>query len=380
MATEKVGIYRKYHGPIPTDKSGKPLPKSEWSKKRRHRWSVRWFGSDGKRYSKSFKTRKEAERYTEEKQSEVRNGKADQLGNVSLKEFTKMYLDIRNDLSPKTHREQARVLRFMQDRFGADRPIRKVTPIDARSFISWYRQRKRKDTPVSPATVNKVLRECRRIFREAMDCDLINSNPFEGIRQEKVAGSGWHYVTPSEYHQLLDACPDLRWRGIICLAYCCGIRLGAVLNLTWTDINFETEMLCVVRKRGEVGKSDWTPKDKDMRLIPVPKEAINILAELQALAEEGQVYVFLNRKGKQMKQQNTWRDFQVIRRRTSVPMCSLHNLRKSYCTNLAGSIPMHVVQELAGHSDIRTTRQYYVVVRPELLEKVRETIDALVRK
>ena len=68
MATEKVGIYRKYHGKIPTDKSGQSLPKSDWPKKRAFRWAVRWFGSDGKRYSKSFKTRKEAERYAEIKQ------------------------------------------------------------------------------------------------------------------------------------------------------------------------------------------------------------------------------------------------------------------------------------------------------------------------
>ncbi len=109
MATEKVGIYRKYHGPIPTDKSGKPLPKSEWPKKRLHRWAIRWYGSDGKRYSKSFKARKEAERLAEEKQSEVRDGKADQPGDVSLKEFAKMYLDIRSDLAMKTHREHSRM-------------------------------------------------------------------------------------------------------------------------------------------------------------------------------------------------------------------------------------------------------------------------------
>ena len=384
MATTKVGVYRKYHGPIPTDRSDRPLPKSEWSRKRPFRWAVRWFDENGKRYSKSFKARKEAERFAEEEQSEVRDGKASPPAGVSLMEFTEMYLGIRSDLAKRTREEHSRTLRFLQDRLGRRRPIGKITPIDARSFISWYRQRQRKGVPVSSATVNKILRECRRMFREAVDCHLIRSNPFEGIRQEKVAGTDWHYVTPSEYHQLLQACPNLRWRGMICLAYCCGIRLGTTLNLTWNDINFETEMLRVVRKRGETGKSDWTPKDKDMRVIPVPREAISVLTELQTSAAEGQVYVFVNSrglaKGKQIKRQNTWRDFQVIRRKAGVPDCSLHDLRKSYCTNLAGSIPMHVVQELAGHSDIRTTRQYYVKVRPELLEKARRAVDTLVRK
>ena len=38
---------------------------------------------------------------------------------------------------------------------------------------------------------------------------------------------------------------------------------------------------------------------------------------------------------------------------------------------------MHVVQELAGHSDIRTTRQYYVKVRPEFVEAARKAVEAV---
>ena len=59
MATEKGKcVYRKYHGAVPTDKSGNPLPKSEWPRERPYRWAVRWFGSEGKRFSKSFENRK----------------------------------------------------------------------------------------------------------------------------------------------------------------------------------------------------------------------------------------------------------------------------------------------------------------------------------
>ena len=76
MATTKVGVYRKYHGRIPKDSSGRPLPKEEWPRKRAHSWVVRWFGLDGWRYSRSFKTRKEAELFAEQQQSKVREGRA----------------------------------------------------------------------------------------------------------------------------------------------------------------------------------------------------------------------------------------------------------------------------------------------------------------
>jgi hypothetical protein len=58
MATEKVGVYRKYHGPVPVSKSGTPVSASEWPPLRFFSRVVRWFGSDGKRFSKSFKSRR----------------------------------------------------------------------------------------------------------------------------------------------------------------------------------------------------------------------------------------------------------------------------------------------------------------------------------
>ncbi len=89
MATMKVGIYRSYYGPVPLDPSGQPLPRIEWPKKRSHSWVVRWFGTDQNRYSKSFDNRKEAERFAEAKQSEVREGKSDPPEDISMGDFAK---------------------------------------------------------------------------------------------------------------------------------------------------------------------------------------------------------------------------------------------------------------------------------------------------
>jgi integrase len=379
MATEKVGIYRNYYGPIPVDKQGRPLPKSEWPHKRSHSWVVRWFNSDGQRYSRSFPTRKEADLFAEEKQSDVRQGQSDEPRSMTLKEFADTYMKIRTDLAAGTALEHARTLKYLQETLGSNRLVEKITPVEARKFLSQFRQRRRKEKTVSPSTVNKVLRECRRIFREAVDCRLIRTNPFYGMREEKVASLGWHYITLEEYRKLLQACRLLRWRGIISLAYCCGLRIGEILNLTWQDIDFEKDILRVVGKRGGKGIIDWSPKDKDLRLVPLPGPVVDILTSLQAQEREGQTYIFVTGKGpnegQRMERQNTWRDFDVIRRRAGLPECSLHDLRKSYCTNLSGRVPLHVVQELAGHSDIRTTRKYYVKVQPELFEAARQAME-----
>ena len=102
MAIEKVSISRKYHGKVPRNERGDPLPKSTWSHKRPHRWAVRWFGDQGTRYSRSFKTRKEAERFAEEKQTEVRDGIGDEASPMALKEYKKLYLSLRGDITQGT--------------------------------------------------------------------------------------------------------------------------------------------------------------------------------------------------------------------------------------------------------------------------------------
>ena len=79
--------------------------------------------------------------------------------------------------------------------------------------------------------------------------------------------------------------------------------------------------------------------------------------------------------GKYIARRNTWRDFDVSRRWAGLPPCSMHDLRRSYCTNLARSMPMHVVQKLAGHSDIRATRRFYVKVLPELMVQARKVLE-----
>ncbi len=103
----------------------------------------------------------------------------------------------------------------------------------------------------------------------------------------------------------------------------------------------------------------------------------------QLAATDGQHYVVVNAKGPaaadRIKRQNITRDFQAIRRRAGVPKCKFHDLRKSYCTNIAQATPLHVVQQLAGHADIRTTQKHYLQVQPELVDAARRAVEEMLK-
>jgi hypothetical protein len=66
-----------------------------------------------------------------------------------------------------------------------------------------------------------------------------------------------------------------------------------------------------------------------------------------------------------------------LRRLARVSKSTYHDLRRSCLTNWANHLPIHVVQRLAGHSEIRTTQQYYLAVREDDLAKARETQETI---
>ena len=375
MATEKVGIYRKYHGPIPKDKNGNPLPKKEWIKKRAFRWAVRWFGSDGKRYSKSFKTRKEAERYAEEKQADIRVGKQVLTVNIRLKDFKKEHLMLmQNQIAPKTLKEHERALRYLLEIIG-DRSLRKISPRHAELYV-----KSRVESGVSTSTINKEITTLRSIFRIAAERRGYlpeGQNCFKKVSKRKVSRKSIRYITITEFQRLFNATTKLKWEVFLSLLYTTGLRLSEALNLTWLDIDFELEILQVSAKRDHKHLIPWEPKDHELRNIPLCNEMVDLLNQWRKKAPKCVPYVFLTAEryklvmtklskkrwnGNYELVNNVLRDFKVIQKQAKIDHCSLHDFRRSCITNWARKLPAHVVRKLAGHSSLETTMKFYLAV------------------
>ncbi len=385
MTTEKVTIYRKYHGKVPKNKKGRPLPRDAWHKKRPSRWAIRWFGSEGNRYSKSFKTRKEAQLFAETKQLEIRNGKADPPPPTTLEDFIKEHKKVmRGQVKTRTLSDQMRALNMFMAHVGEKTQLKKISPRQAESFVA-----SRLAAGVAVATVNKDIRTLKGIFNLAIEPRgylLSGCNPFVRIRQRREAEMPVKYVSVDEYKALLTSAGNTWWKAMISVAYACGLRRDEMLNLTWTDIDFEKHFLRVAAKRASADVLGWEPKDYQTRILPMPVQTVQLLVDLQAMCSEGCPYVFIPEKrwkyilharsnGKWSDEQalvnNLGRGFHKLRRKANVSNCVLHDLRRSCITNWAHILPIHVVQKLAGHSDIKTTQRYYLAVRQEDMEKAK---------
>ncbi|MBN2212283.1 MAG: tyrosine-type recombinase/integrase [Sedimentisphaerales bacterium] len=378
MAIEKVGIYRKYHGKVPKDKKGKPLPKELWPKKRPFSWSVRWFSTDGKRYSKSFKTRKEAENYAETRQLDVRSGKPDLPKKVTLQYFYDEHKELmEKNLSKSTLRLHLEVISNLAKRVGWNCDLKRVKPTDIERVRA-----SRLKSGIAQATANKEFRAIKRVFNLAISRGYLSdgSNPCQSIKQIKIAPKRPNYCSPEEFSSIYHHATDTFWKAILATVYTTGLRLQELLNLTWFDIDFQDSQLHVTRKSEGQWVQPWQPKDCETRVIPLPEQTINLLTAWQSVAPEECPYVFMEHERwnfyKRKVKAGTWnkgqslsnnvlRRFKTLCKRAKVKVYSIHDLRRSCITNWAKSLPVHVVQMLAGHSDIHTTQMYYLSVQGE---------------
>lgn len=390
MASRKVGVYRKYLEPVPLDLRGEPMAKDRWPKKRRFCWVARWFSAAGKRYSRSFQTKGRAQAFAARKQAEIQNARDAGLTDISLQDFCNEHQQLgEGSVAARTLSLHLATLRMLAMSVGWERSLRTITARDIEAFRA-----SRLASGVSAGTVNKDLAVLRRLFNLALLRGYLSkdTNPCDGIGLLRVGSVRRSYISPAEFAALYCGSTDSFWRTLLATLYAAGLRLREATHLTWDDIDLEAGRLHIASKRACGLVQAWRPKSYQTRTIPLPRQTANLLAAWKSVAPPGCPYVFMQQgrwdyyrdrvEAGQWQQgqdliNNLLRRFRTLCRRAGLGPYSFQDLRRSCITNWARSLPMYVVRELAGHSDIRTTQRYYLLVQQQDLQKSRTVQESL---
>ena len=394
MAHTKVTLTRKWYGKIPMDKHGNAIPKNLWPKRRKHSWEVRWYDSTGKRLSKSFKSRKEADQHARQLQDKVDNGKADKPKQITLGKFIKEHKQLmKGQVAYATLEDQMRALRYFSEHIGSNIQLINITPRHAESFIA-----KRLGSGLAVSTVNKDINALKAIFNLAIEPRgylTQECNPFAKIKKRKVSTIEVNYVPPENFNNVLLVAPDLWWKTFLTLAYTSSGRRNELLNLTWANVDFENQAVKFSPKKHSEYVLEWEPKDHEVRVIPIPEKTLQLLADLQAEADEKSPYVFIKSTRLHhilaLRSQGRWNPrkelvnnllthLKSLTKRAKVDTFTLHDLRRSCITNWARELPIQVVQHLAGHSSMETTRKYYLSIQEDDMDRARGVQDSLMTK
>jgi integrase len=131
-----------------------------------------------------------------------------------------------------------------------------------------------------------------------------------------------------------------------------GFREEELCFLTWADVDLRDPKNATLRVSGD-GKTGFSPKDYEERIIPIPQE----LAELLAGLTHRGTWVFSTKTGN--RQTHLLRRLKELAEDAKIPGATLHKFRHTYATRLLESgCDIVTVQKLMGHSDLDTTRQY----------------------
>jgi integrase len=386
---------------------------------------VRW--SDGpdptgkvKWFSQAFKYKLESDRFAAEKRTEEPEiaeftEEPMQLGRLIV-EWSKTRRS--EDYRIGTRRLDEDATRRLTDYFGKKTPLSEITPMKAEQFIASLSRIDGRDGTLSAWSRARILRNVRTIFNRAVEWGLTGKNPFAGVKRPRPPESNWYYLPPDEFYAILNASKgkravSLRCKVLYALAYCCGLRLGEILSLTWADnikivqavqdgvVSFTGEVH-IVNRPGTENSPPFHIKDRESREIRIPQRCLEFLLDLRAYNEmtdqspyvvldQGQYLTLAAKWQERRRQRQEWQNKDMANNTLTTfkrhvgwaginpeGSLSLHTLRKCCITNWANNISNpEVVRKLAGHADIKTTMQYYSKVTEEQRRKAAEVTDRL---
>jgi integrase len=196
-------------------------------------------------------------------------------------------------------------------------------------------------------------------------------------------------LTVEEAQQLLAATDDDRLYALWSVALGVGLRRGEALGLRWQDVDLDGGTLRVEQalqrtKGGLVLGPTKTPRSR--RTIPLPAVCVRALkihrarqnVERLAVGDSWQDsgLVFTSNVGTPVEPRNVNRSFTKLIEKAGVRPVRRHDLRHT-CASLllAQGVPLRVVMEVLGHSQIAVTANTYTHVLPTLQREAADLMD-----
>jgi len=202
----------------------------------------------------------------------------------------------------------------------------------------------------SAKTVNNQLGTMAKCLRTAVEWEELGKIPlFKPLRTDPAE---FDYLTEEEAKRLFDHAPE-PYKTAILLALHTGMRIGELMALSWTSVDFEKKQITVKSSfsAGVLGST----KSNRIRYIPMTDDLIQHLS----LIEPKESYVLKGPDGIRFRPECSRTSINTICNEINLRHIGWHKLRHTFASRLAEKgVSMAVVKELMGHSDIRTTMRY----------------------
>lgn len=267
---------------------------------------------------------------------------------ISNDEYLRLFLDAKRieGCSERTIRYYSvTVVRMLQK---IETPVRKISTEEIRKYLVDYQ----KINDCSKVTVDNVRRNISSFFSWLEEEDYILKSPMRRIHKIKTKQPVKEIISDEAIELLRDHCQCPRDLAMIDLLYSTGIRVGELVNLNISDIDFEARE-CIVFGKG----------DKERKVYFDAKAKLHLLNYLHKRDDDNPaLFVTLDAPHERLKISGVEIRIRTLGRKLNMGKIHPHKFRRTMATRaIDKGMPIEQVQKLLGHSQIDTTMQYAIV-------------------
>lgn len=369
-----------------------------------NRWraEIHWVDKNGKSNFKKFSGKKKqvvVNKLEEFKRSLLISEGDLSSEAVTLREFAGDCISNKlvHGLKPSSYQRILVTLSNQVYPFLGDIPIDKIEHRDVQNMIN-----KLNDSGLSYSTIKKAYGAVNTIMREYRIRTKKYINPCEGIVlpvAKKKETSDIHFLSSEQKKAVVQEATRVYSTGksVYRLGYCIpllmytGMRIGELIALEWSDVNFEEKIITINKnavdvKAGETYtllKQNTTKTYSGSRLIPMTQTAYDSLIELRKVTGEYK-HVLSSKNDKMILPSNINRMFHSVLigagiakdKKDKEHLCGVHILRHTFASMLfENGCDVKVVSEILGHSDTKITENIYIHLLQKQKVKAIQDID-----
>lgn len=304
----------------------------------------------GKVYSKTFRSRTEAERWGAGIELGFVDAPTRRAPNARWMTFREVAERYGREVTPnkKGREQELNRLKQLVQQGWATKPISEVSTTDMKRLRDGMLER-----GLSGSTVRLMMALVSVVFKHArQEWDVDAANPVAEIRIPRASPPRYRRVSAEEEERLegaLDRCKNPTMGALVRFALQTGMRRSELVQLKWTDVDFEKRLVIL-----------HTSKNGHPRWIPLTAKA---LEQLQLQQAAGQARPFDISAGAVSL---AW--CHVVRR-AGLKNLHFHDLRHEALSRWAHRLGGDVfkLSLVSGHKTLQMARRYVHPVESELL-------------
>lgn len=345
------------------------------------RWDVKLRDPQGRQYSRTFRTKKEAVAYEANEIASHNRGTWVDPRNTEMcfRDLAQRWLDMGVGKRTKTRMRDEGIVRQHLLPVLGDRAIGSIRNSDLQEMINTWNK-----SGLNAGTIQRHKAVLSAIFNLAVNDDLLARSPVRGLRMPRQEAKSGRVLTPSESQQLLDAI-DPAYRAVLYILMTTGMRWSelAGLNIGHLDLISRTPTLSIRQGAHEVPTGIEIAPTKSFagnRTLHLSDQQVTVIAKyLTDTCRTGSTPdepLFVSPTGKRIAYRNFHaRVWTPAINQAGLLDLRIHDLRKTAATRLLqAGVDHKTITSMLGHEDLRTTLQHYAQATPEGLQTASQVL------